>query len=143
MTVTFCGHRQIFGSERDRIKQKVYEETELLIKQGASEFLLGGYGAFDCLSADVVQELKSKYPHIKSILVIPYINKRTYNEDLYDGSEYPPIEKTPRKYAILKRNEYMVNKCDVIIAYVEVDFGGAAKTLEYARRKKKKIILIQ
>ena len=35
----------------------------------------------------------------------------------------------------------MVLESDIIVAYVLRDFGGAAKTLQYARRKKKKIII--
>ena len=34
----------------------------------------------------------------------------------------------------------MVDVSDVVVAYVKHDWGGAAKTLEYARRKKKEII---
>ena len=39
-----------------------------------------------------------------------------------------------------RRNEWMVRRSDVIVAYVLHSWGGAAKTLDYAR-KKKKIIL--
>ena len=34
----------------------------------------------------------------------------------------------------------MVNEADLVIAYVMYSLGGAAKTLEYAKRKKKAII---
>ena len=36
----------------------------------------------------------------------------------------------------------MVEQADVVIAYVTHDWGGAAKTLEYAVRKKSQIINI-
>jgi len=79
--------------------------------------------------------MKQRYPHIKSTLVIPYID-REYDTDLYDCSEYPPIENTPKRFAIVKRNEYMVDCSDAIIAFVNLTVGGAAKTLAYAKRKK-------
>ena len=141
MVVTFCGHRSIYYQDREVIKKRLFEELENLIKQGATEFLLGGYGSFDILCAHIVDALKLKYPHIKSILVIPYLN-REYDTRLYDCTEYPPIEKTPLKFAISRRNEYMVNKADVVISYVDHSWGGAATTLDYARRKKKHIISV-
>ncbi|MGM9935816.1 MAG: SLOG family protein [Candidatus Ornithomonoglobus sp.] len=137
MVVTFCGH----GKEKynDDIKKRLYSTVEMLINQGAEEFLLGGYGAFDLLAAHTVKGLKEKYPHIKSVLAVPYIN-RDFNTDLYDGSEYPPIENVPKRFAILKRNEWMVNRADAVVAYIAHGWGGAAKSLEYAASKNKYII---
>ncbi len=137
MIVTFCGH----GKETytDEIKKKLYDTVEALIKQGADEFLLGGYGNFDMLAARTVKSLKAKYPHIKSVLVIPYID-RDFDKSLYDCSEYPPIENVPKRFAISKRNEWMISKADIVLAYVAYERGGASKTLKYAERKKKHII---
>ena len=36
----------------------------------------------------------------------------------------------------------MVEQADLVIAYVKYSWGGAAKTLEYSKRKKKRIINI-
>ncbi|MBR5505609.1 MAG: hypothetical protein IKV73_04820 [Clostridia bacterium] len=139
-TVTFCGHSRLPLREHEVIRERVCIETEKLIRQGATEFLLGGYGEFDNMCARVVKELKTKYPHIISVLVIPYI-ERDFDRELYDCSEYPPLEKVPRKFAIVKRNQYMVEKADVVVAYVK-HTGGCAKTYTYAKRKKKHILLI-
>ena len=40
---------------------------------------------------------------------------------------------------IAYRNKYMVEKADVVIAYVMHDFGGAYATYTYAKRKGKAI----
>ncbi len=61
-----------------------------------SIFLLGGYGRFDMISAMTVKELKKKYPHITSTLVIPYLT-REYDLSLYDDSVYPPLENVPKR----------------------------------------------
>ncbi len=60
---------------------------------------------------------------------------------IYLKTKYPPIEAVPKKFAIVKRNEYMVDKSDAV-AYVKKSWGGATITLEYAQKKKKKIIMI-
>ena len=137
--VTFCGHRDLIGEEKNELRQRLYSVLETLIVEGAEEFLLGGYGSFDLLSASVLRELKTKYPHIRSVLVLAYLNQR-YDEKLYDETEYPPLEEVPKPFAILKRNQYMVEKADALISFVRFHLGGAAKTLEYARKKKKTVI---
>ena len=91
------------------------------------------------MAASVVSELKTKYPAIRSTLVLPYLDQLT-DMRLYDMSVYPPLEAVPRKYAIARRNEWMIQSADVVVAYVRYGWGGAAKTLEYARKKKKRII---
>lgn len=41
----------------------------------------------------------------------------------------------PAKFRILKCNQYMIDYSDFLITYVDHSFGGAAKTLEYAKKK--------
>ena len=135
--VTFCGHREFYGDET--VKRWLWETVEALILRGADDFLLGGYGGFDACAASVVWELKRQYPAIRSTLVLPYLD-RTVDTANYDGTFYPPLEKVPRRFAISKRNEYMVNEADIVVAYVTHNWGGAAKTLAYAQRKRKEII---
>ena len=138
MKVTFCGHRKCYGDVEylSTMLDKVIEE---LILKGANEFLLGNNGQFDRLSAEAIKRAKEKHPHIKSVLVKAYIDEN-YIKEFYDETEYPPIEKTPLRFAISARNEYLINICDVLISGVKVTFGGAATTREKAMRKKKAII---
>ena len=135
MTVTFCGHEDFYGD----VKCWLRETVEALILRGADDFLLGGYGGFDACAASVVWAFKKKYPTIRSTLVLPYLD-RTVDASKYDGTLYPPLENVPRRYAISRRNEYMVNEADIVVAYVTHGWGGAATTLAYAKRKKKEII---
>ena len=58
----------------------------------------------------------------------------------YDEIVYPNIEHVPYKFAISKRNNFMVDSSDLIIAFVDHAWGGAYATLMYAKRKKKTII---
>lgn len=102
-------------------------------------FYLGGYGGFDRMAASVVWKLKKRYPNVVSILVPPYLDRKI-NDDIYDGTTYPPLEKVPRRFAISKRNERMVDQADVVVACVACEWGGAAKTFAYAKRKMKQVI---
>ena len=137
MIITFCGHREIGQSEDLRIW--LSHCVEQLIIDGATDFYFGGYGAFDAMAASVVRSLKRKYPSIQSILVLPYLGRKV-DATGYDMTTYPPLETVPKRYAILRRNQWMVDAADVVVAYVRYDWGGAAQTLAYAKRKKKRII---
>ena len=134
---TFCGHNEIGIGEE--VRERLYSVVEQEIQNGADIFYLGGYGHFDTMAAKVVWELKRKYPHIRSILVLAYLN-REVDMKYYDETTYPPLENVPLRFAISKRNEWMAAQADTVIAYVTHGWGGAAQTLQYARRKHKRII---
>lgn len=137
MTVTFCGHRHTQGTPE--LRAWLADSIEKLITEGADTFYLGGYGEFDRIAASVVWRLKQKYPQIKSVLVLAYLG-RVVNAERYDRTMYPEIEGGPMRFAIVKRNRWLVDNSDVLITYVVLDSGGAAATRRYAVSKKKRII---
>ena len=137
MNVTFCGHAQV--AQIEVVKAWLCAVTQRLIERGATTFYLGGYGAFDSLAAAVLREQKKRYPQIELVLVLAYLDARK-SISAYDNTVYPPLERVPRRFAISHRNRWMVDTSDVVVAYVLHDWGGAATTLRYAKRKKKQII---
>lgn len=138
-TAMFIGHRNIYVRSRE-IREELKKAIEKLIEQGAEEFLCGGMGSFDIMSAECVREVKEKYPKVKSTLVIPYMNYKKYDKELYDETlAYEGIEFSLPKYSILKRNRYMVEKSAYAICYVKHS-GGAWKTYEYAKKTGLRII---
>ncbi len=136
MIVTFCGHSKIYKTEE--ISKWLDLILPSLIEGGADIFYLGGYGDFDNLAASAVRRQKAVYPDIESVLVLAYLN-RDVDASRYDTTTYPPLERVPPRFAILKRNEWMVSASDVVVSGVTHGWGGAAKTLDLAKRKKKVI----
>ncbi len=139
---TFAGHSEIHNQnlvETIKIKAK-----ELIIEYGVNEFWVGHYGDFDHYVAKAIRELKQEYD-IELILVIPYLTKEIeeYKEEYYRNFDAVLMadipEKTPKKLKIIKANQYMVGESDYLICYVKNSWGGATKTLEYAKQKKKNI----
>ena len=139
MVVSFCGHREVYP--QDRIEEELRVVIGSLITDGTEQFLLGGYGQFDLLAARVVAKAKESHPEIESIMLVPYLDRK-YDLALYDRTLYPGLEKVPLRYAVRKRNEYMMDAADVVVAYVTHSWGGAAKTLEYAKRRNNQIIML-
>lgn len=146
MIVTFCGHRDFV--ETAEAENQI---TMFLEKYARENVRLvcynGGYGNFDYFAAKCVQRMQEQYSNIRNCLVLPYIDQPFLErieifKNYFDETIYPPLESVPRKYAIIRRNEWMVDSADIVIAYVTYSWGGAARTLEYAKRKNKNIILI-
>jgi len=142
MIITFCGHSDFLFSdeEKEKLKQILIKE---ITKNPTCKFYLGGYGDFDGFCLRTLIDLKADFPEIE-LIITPYLDKNYSKLEFakyhYDDVIFPPLESVPRKFAILKRNEWMVEEADLVIAYVMYSWGGAAKTLEYAKRKKKTII---
>ena len=145
MIITFCGHSQaIFTDEEKSVLRNILVDE--INKNPTCKFYLGGYGDFDGLCLRTLKELKNDFPEIELIFITPYLDKNYSKLEFakyhYDDVIFPPLESVPRKFAILKRNEWMVEQADLVIAYVKYSWGGAVKALEYAKRKKKRIINI-
>lgn len=138
MIATFCGHRAV--ENRVQVEEWIHAVTETLILDGTKTFYLGGYGEFDRLAKLALQKHKKRYAYVDIVLILPYLNSRMDTAG-YDYTLYPPIETVPKRLAIVKRNEWMVAQSESVVAYVLYNFGGAAKTLEFAKRKSKHILM--
>ena len=138
MIIGFCGHSDVLLSndERTIIKNII---IDLVSKNDKVEFYLGGYGNFDYACANILKELKSTYSKIERVFITPYANekyiKNKFDKTLYDTCIFPALENVPKKLAIIRRNFWIVDKCDVLICYVSYNFGGARKTYDYAKNK--------
>ncbi len=150
--ITFCGHGQIVGG--DEVFNELLATLEKFFynanEQGVElVFYCGAYGNFDGMSARAIDVLRKKYPNVKTrkLFITPYLTE-SYKEridalkDSYDEVVFPPIEHVPPRYAIPERNKWMIRECEYVIAYVTHGWGGAAKTLQYAYKKEKKIYRI-
>ena len=148
MIITFVGHS--FVRFKNQVKEIVKGKIKnTIMNSGFVTCYLGGYGEFDEICACVCRELKQSGVRIEVVYVTPYISlaqqaKIKENEKcgLYDTSIYPPIEKTPLRFAISKRNEWMITNADLIIAYVNHSSGVAYKSFRFAKCKGKDIINI-
>ena len=133
--VAFIGHRVISNIlQIENELEKIVKE--LMRSHSFVEFYVGRNGDFDISAASVIKRVRKSCDanNCELILVLPYANKdECYFEHYYDDIIYPLAPKTHYKNAILKRNEWLVDHSDLLIAYVEPDrAGGAQKTLQYA-----------
>lgn len=144
MIITFAGHRSTYSQNlsaqlRQILSALVQKEPEVL-------FYTGGMGNFDELAASIIRQLQREHPYIHLALVLPYMTNRIntdreYYEKQFDEIILPLDSKSVHyKSAITLRNRWMIDHADIIIAYVNRNFGGAFTTLQYALKKKKPVI---
>lgn len=106
-------------------------------------------GEFDEIFSSAVRFLKKTYPEIKLVCVKPYLTKEIiesgdYLYSLYDDIIIPTeLADIHYKTVITKRNQWIIDKCDVVIGYTIRDYGGAYKAIDYAKKKGKEIIIIE
>ena len=143
MIVTFCGHA--YFSESEEYERQLLAFLEEKVGDQPADMYLGGYGEFDRFAYDCCKKYKGTHPNVSLVFVTPYLTieyQKDYLDDQrtrYDSILYPGIEGKPKRYAIVYRNRYMVDKADYVVAFVSRDWGGAYATYKHAKRKGKEI----
>lgn len=140
----FAGHDE-FYDENMRDKIKICAE-KLIRDESVGIFMVGNYGGFDRIAASAIRSLKTKYQDIRLELIVPYLTAEIVTEKNWYSRQYDSViiadipENTPKKYGIIYANKYIVEKSDFMIAHIDHTFGGAYKTLLYAKRNGVNII---
>ena len=143
MIITFCGHATFVGTKET--ESRLLDFFDQAIGQETVEFYLGGYGAFDEFAYTSCKKYKETHRDARLVFITPYITEQDQKKVLslekarYDAILYPEIEDKPLRFAISYRNQWMMEHADVVIAFVERDWGGAYKSYQYAKRKGKRI----
>ncbi len=134
----FFGHRDTPSSIENKLKQTI---IDLIENKSANTFYVGNQGGFDFMVRRTLKELKEKYPHINYSVVLAYMpGKKDECED-YSDTIYPDgLENVPRKFAIDRRNKWLVDNSDYVIAYISRSLGGAAKFYDLAVKHKREVI---
>lgn len=146
MVISFCGHREFTP---DAEKEKTIIDILLKYSEIDKEVICytGGYGAFDWFAAACIRKAQAMAKNIRNCLIIPYITASYLDRikihiEEFDEIIYPPLESVPPRLAIIRRNEWMIDNSDLLIAYVKYSWGGAARTLEHAKRRRMEIIYL-
>lgn len=127
---TFFGHRECRELDRNLLRGAIVR----LIGEGVDTFYVGNQGGFDAMVYGCLKKLREEYPHIQVCVVLAYLpTGKQEGEDMLDAM-YPEIEGHP-KFAIARRNRWMIDRAEYCICYVTHTWGGAYKFMELARRR--------
>lgn len=152
-TCMFTGHRLQnlpFGfNETDQRCIQLYKKLEKLIREkitehGVENFMTGMALGIDCYAAEIVLKLKNKYPHVTLTAVLPCADQTAkwqeknilrYNAILKECSEVFILQQRYTKDCMNKRNIYMTEHADSVIAVWDGSKSGTGNTVRFALKR--------
>ncbi len=140
MTCTFFGHAMTPVEIKPLLKETI---MDLIIINGVKNFYVGNHGEFDYMVHDCLIEVKEQFPEINYAVVLAYLPTSRFKElpNKRNDTIYPEgLEKVPRRFAINKRNEWMIRQSDYVVTYVKHSLGGSSNFKEMAEKRGKIVI---
>jgi uncharacterized phage-like protein YoqJ len=135
-----------------RLKEVLRGEIERQITEnGVTHFITGMALGIDLIAAELVLELKKQYPNITLESAIPCENQAikwsdAQRERYYDVAakcdKETMLQKPYTKDCFQRRNQYMVDSSDFVIAVWNGNPSGTGQTVRYAQSKNKTITII-
>lgn len=140
MICALFGNSQLFENVEQMLHQRL---CSLIQEHGAIQFYVGTHGSFDAIALRVLKKLKAQYPFIDYTIVLAYLPTKprefTATESMH--SVFPHIlEATPLRFAIDKRNRWMLEQADVVLTYTRYSTGNTAKYKQLAMKMRKPVI---
>lgn len=139
----FSGHRRL-TQDSEEIKTRLRSAVTALAERGVEFFGAGGALGFDMLAEETVLELKSLYPHIKLIFVLPCPaeqqtlkwnseQRKRYDNILQKADKVKVLSPTYTPDCMLERNRHLVNNSAHLVCYLRRSAGGTFYTVNYAQ----------
>lgn len=158
-TCMFTGHRPKnlpFGSDENDIrciglKNLLNEKIREKIGEGYGVFYTGMAMGTDIFAAECVLELKKEFPFIELRAAVPCEDQAKfwskeqisrYNRILNLCDKVEVLQKNYTPGCMDRRNKYMVDRSDCVIAVWNGEKSGTGSTVGYARKSNKEIVFI-
>lgn len=145
----FSGHRKIESDKIDILCQRLENTVRKLIADGYMDFYTGGAVGFDTLAAQAVLTLEEEYPDIRLHVIKPCENQtRGWSDE--NREKHDKINEKAFEVKCLSqgyydgcmqvRNRFLVDNCNLLVAYLTKSDGGSAYTVRYAEKSGKTVI---
>ena len=133
----FFGHRECCGLD----KEILYRAIGQLICQGVDTFYVGNQGNFDAMVYSCLNQLRKTDPNIHVSVVLAYLPTGKRGWDDFSDTMYPEgIEIGPQRFAVERRNRWLVDHADYCLCYVTHTWGGAYKFAHLAKLRGKHVV---
>ena len=134
MVCTFFGHKDTPKEIEPTLRTTL---IDLIENKNVNVFYVGNNGNFDTMVRRQLEDLSQTYPITYSI-VLAYLPTEKNKYDNLTNTIYPEgLETVPKRFAISRRNKWMIQQSDVVVTYVTHAYGGAAQFKEIAVRQNK------
>ena len=131
MVCTFFGHKDA----PSEVKEKLKIELLHLLEKESIRFYIGNNGSFDYYAQSVAYEISKSNPDANAIVVLSHLNEKIISGLQIDTVFPEGLEKTPPRFAISKRNDWMIKQADVAIVFVKNKLTNSYKWLTKAKKK--------
>lgn len=135
------------------LKEVLASQIRTLAERGVTEFLSGMALGTDLWCAEIVLDLRKKNPKLKLHCILPCEDqeikwpaseKERYHSILKQADDVVYVTRKYRDGCMLERNRYMVDHSSFLLAvYNGAAKSGTGSTVNYARRKKLQIIIVE
>lgn len=145
---SFTGHRQIPDKHMRPLTDLIARAINYAYEEGCRNFYTGGAIGFDTLCAREVIRFRLLHRDARLILVLPCKNQaQKWNERQIASYEYTLSEADEIIYTsegydaacMKRRNRYLAEIGDMMIAYLGKDRSGAYQTVQMAKRLGKRV----
>ena len=148
-TCCFTGHRPEKITENvDIIKANLSYEIQKAIDLGYDTFITGMALGTDTWAGEIMLEFKKHNENIKLICAVPFNGveknrtpelQKIFHEILDNSDDSHYLSKKYTRWAVLARDEWMVDNSSYVIAVFNGSYGGTQHTLDYAKKMERKI----
>lgn len=131
-----------------RIRNKIIELTE---RENVTTFLSGVAKGIDLIAAEIVLELAENDKRLQLECIVPYRAqangwseeyKEQYRSVLDRSDMVTVLQEKYSRGCLQKRNRYLVEKADLVLAVWNGTKGGTEYTIKYGRKLNKELIII-
>lgn len=162
-TCAITGHRPIRfkwkynenNSGCKRLKKRLREQFTVLYDQGVHCFYIGGALGVDLWAGEILLQMRAcpEYGDIQLAVALPFEGydaawdetQKRRMKAICDQAETVVVCKQPGAVSYKRRNYYMVDRADILLAVYDNDRSlrsGTGVTVNYAKKKERKIIFI-
>ena len=135
MNCIFFGHRDAPCSIKGALKKTILS----LLDEGVECFYVGNNGQFDFFAQVVLKEISAQRD-IKYAIVLSRINESAIGGEQEKTLFCEGMESALPRFAVSKRNEWLVKNASVVVAYVTNPYSNSHAWVEKARKRGAKII---
>ena len=143
---SFTGHRIIDEKYIKPLEELLVRAIDYVYSQGCRNFYCGGAIGFDTMAAKAVISARMKKPDMRLIIVIPCKSqadkwsereRSVYEFVLASADEVVYVSEEYTDDCMRRRNQHLVDVCDVLIAFSGKARSGSAQTVRMAVAKER------
>ena len=127
MICTFFGHKNAPYMAKELLKSAIIELVE---KEDIKKFYVGNNGFFDLYVQQALEEISKSHSEIAYFIVLSQISEKAISGN-QNSTIFPEgLENVPPRFAISRRNDWMIKHSDIVVAYVENSLSNTHKLVE-------------